>query len=280
MYNATYTENKLLTIFWRGSVTSRAYYLGGNNMIGFGKSTKKAEAEAEPVIITSLTDNRLVQINPQEDGFFDAVINFKSADAVLCFKSTDPSGYINAFIEAISEVKAAMLEPFYKPIYDPSEDGDIIAYHKGKKPAVDHSYNWWVETASKMSAVDGRHWHLATEYQYYAFLVWLINQLVKGGKACTDAIKMVVVDSRELGHYYNSENATGDFEDTGSRCVCGFHDLANTYKILSCSNKEAGGFWLGGGGYDNFGYSTPLANLDRHTDVVSDYNSSVGLLVL
>ena len=52
MYNATYTENKLLTIFWRGSVTSRAYYLGGNNMIGFGKYTKKAE----PVTITSLTD--------------------------------------------------------------------------------------------------------------------------------------------------------------------------------------------------------------------------------
>lgn len=97
MYNATYTENKLLTIFWRGSVTSRAYYLGGNNMIGFGKYTKKAK-KAEPVTITSLTDNRLVQINPQEDGFFDAVINFKSTNS-----------RINAFIEAISEVKAAML---------------------------------------------------------------------------------------------------------------------------------------------------------------------------
>ena len=34
----------LKTIFWRGSVTSRAYYLGGNSMIGFGNYTKKAEA--------------------------------------------------------------------------------------------------------------------------------------------------------------------------------------------------------------------------------------------
>ena len=270
MYNATYTENKLLTIFWRGSVISRAYYLGGNNMIGFGKYTKKAE-KAEPVTITSLTDNRLVQINPQEDGFFDAVINFKSTNSNL-----------NAFIEAISEVKAAMLKPFYKPIYDPSEYGNIIDYQKGKKPAVGHSYNWWVETASKMSAVDGRHWHLATEYQYYAFLVWLINQLVKGGKSVDVAIKMIVLDSKELGHYYDSENSTKgeDFEDTGSRCVCGVYDLANTYKILSCSNKEAGGFWFGGGDYGNDGSSNPLANLYRNTDVDGDCNFSVGLLVL
>ena len=267
MYNATYTENKLLTIFWRGSVTSRAYYLGGNNMIGFGKYTKKAE----PVTITSLTDNRLVQINPQEDGFFDAVINFKSTNSD-----------INAFIEAISEVKAAMLEPFYKPIYDPSEDGNIIDYQKGKKPAVDHSYNWWVETASKMSAVDGRHWHLATEYQYYAFLVWLINQLVKNGKSDDVAIKMVVLDSKELGHYYDSENSTEgeDFENTGSRCVCGVYDLANTYKILSCSNKEAGGFWLGGCDYYVYGYDFPLADLCRDTDVDDDCNYGIGLLVL
>ena len=265
MYNATYTENKLLTFFWRGSVTSRAYYLGGNNMIGFGKYTKNAE----PVTITSLTDNRLVQINPQEDGFFDAVINFKSTNSD-----------INAFIEAISEVKAAKLEPFYKPIYDPSEDGNIIAYQKGNNPAVGHSYNWWVETASKMSAVDGRHWHLATEYQYYAFLVWLINQLVKDGKSVDVAIRRVVLDSKELGHYYDSENATEDFEDTGSRCVCGVYDLANTYKILSLSDKEAGGFWLGGGVYEFYGDHYPLAFLDHFTDVDDDDNYSVGLLVL
>lgn len=267
MYNATYTENKLLTIFWRGSVTSRAYYLGGNNMIGFEKYTKKAK----PGTITSLTDERLVLINPQEDGFFDAVINFKSTN-----------NNINAFIKAISEVKATMLEPFYKPIYDPSEDGNIIAYQKGKMPAVGHSYNWWVETASKMSAVSGRHWHLATEYQYYAFLVWLINQLVKNGKSVDVAIKIVVLDSKELGHYYDSENSTKgeDFEDTGSRCLCGVYDLANTYKILSCSNKEAGGFWLGGSLYDIFGYGNPLADLCRDTNVDDAHALSVGLLVL
>lgn len=137
-----------------------------------------------------------------------------------------------------------------------------------------------------MSAVDGRHWHLATEYQYYAFWVWLINQLVKVGKSVDVAIKMVVLDSKELGHYYDSENSTKgkDFEDTGSRCVCGVYDLANTYKILSCSNKEAGGFWLGGGDYYDRGCNYPLANLDRSTCVgltpFNGYRGGVGLLVL
>ena len=241
-------------------------------MIGFGKYTKMAK----PVPITSLTDNRLVKINPQEDGFFDAVINFKSTNC-----------YINAFIEAIFEVKAARLETFYKPIYDPSEDGGIIAYENDKEPAVGHPYDWWVKTASKkIFAVEGRHWYLATEYQYYAFLVWLINQLVKRCGSVEAALNMVVLDSKELGHYFDSPKANNleltslRLEPTGSRCVCGFYDLANTSKILVCSNKEAGGIWLGGGNFFDIGRKRPLAYL-CHQDTYSahPYNS-VGMLVL
>lgn len=269
MYNATYTENKLLTIFWRGSVTSRAYYLGGNIMIGFGKYGKR---QAEATTITALTDNRLVKIDPQEDGFFDAVLNFKSTD-----------DDINSFIEAMAEVKAAKLEPFYKSIYDPSEAGDhMVTYQKGKRPAVGHSYDWWVETASKMPAVEGRQWRLITEYEHYATFMWLVNQLRKAGKSNDEILNQIVKDSKELGHYYDSENSTRgkDFELTGSRCVCGLYDLANTFKILACSNEEAGGFWLGGGNYDYNGDDYPLANLNHDTCVDNDFNGSVGLLVL
>ena len=236
-------------------------------MIGFGKYGKR---QAEATTITALTDSRLILINPQEDGFFDAVLNFKS-----------DSDCINAFIEAVEEVKAEKLEVFYKTIYDPSEDGDKIVYKKGNKPAVGHSYNWWVEKASKMAAVEGRQWKLASEYQYYAFLVWLINQLVKSGKSVEEALNQVVNDSNELGHYCNSENSTkgDDFEDTGSRCVCGVYDLVNTYKILRCSNK-AGGFWLAGGNYNRNGDDNPLACVDLFTNVVYGNFSSVGLLVL
>lgn len=270
MYNATYTENKLLTIFWRGSVTSRAYYLGGNNMIGFGNYGKR---QAEATLIKALTDIRLVRIDPQEDGFFEDVLNLGSEDNA-----------INAFIEAVAEVKAENLEAFYRPIYDPSEVSDhMVTYQNGKRPAVGHTYIWWVKTASKMPSVEGRQWKIATEYQYYAFLVWLINQLVKDGKSVELAVKMVVLDSKEIGHYRDSENSTegADFENTGSRCVCGVYDLANTYKFLSCSNEEAGGFWIGGGRYRTHGRYNPLACLDLYSIAADgDYNNSVGLLVL
>lgn len=237
-------------------------------MIGFGKYTKKAEATT----ITSLTDNRMVKIDPQESGFFDTVLNFKSTNKE-----------INRFIEAVEEVKEASLEAFYRVKYDPTEIGDhMIAFQNGKKPAIGHSYNWWVETASKMSPVEGRQWHIATEYQYYAFLVWLINQLVKIGKSVEEALHQVVLDSEELGHYYDSENSTEgeDFEFTGSRCVCGLYDLANTFKILQCSNSEAGGFWLGGGNYSDDSDFCPLANLYFYTNVGYGNNDSVGMLVL
>lgn len=234
-------------------------------MIGFGMYTKMAEP------VTILEDNRLVKIDPQEDGFFDAVINFKST-----------KDDINAFIEAISEVKAAKLESFYKPIYDPSENGNMIGYQKGKQPALRHSYNWWVEMASLMPTVEGKHWHLATEYQYYAFLVWLINQLVKDGKSVEVALNMVVLDSKELGHYFDSEAfAEGEyFEPTGSRCVCGVYDLANASKILTSSNEVAGNFWLGGGSCSDNGGTYPLAFLRRLTCVDFGSNYCVGLLVL
>lgn len=230
-------------------------------MIGFGKFGKRGSQAVE---ITTLTDKRLVRINPQEEGFYDAVLNFKS-DSIS----------INDFIEAIKEVKDEKLEAFYKPVYDPSED-DTIVYQKGNKPATGHSYTWWTEIVSKMPAVEGKNWKIATEYQYYAFLVWLINRLVKSGKTLEKAIDQVVNDSKELGHYYDSENG---LVATGSRNVCGVYDLANTFKFLKCSS-EAGGFWLGGGGlvYDCEG--NPLADLRHFTYVGSSFHQSVAMLVL
>ena len=237
-------------------------------MIGFGEFSKKAKT------ITSLTDNRLVKIDPQEPGFFDEVLNFKSTNKV-----------INNFIDAVDEVKAARIEAFYRPIYDPSDAGDhLVVYMKGAKPATGHNYNWWVKTASNMPAVEGRHWCLATEYQNYAFLVWLINQLIKAGNNVEKNLKQIIVNSKELGHYYNSEGSTKgkNFEPTGSRCICGIYDLVNAVKILECSNQEAGGFWLSGGSFLNNSDNNPLANLSHSTSTYADYNFyfGVGMLVL
>lgn len=237
-------------------------------MIGFGKYSKKTETTT----ITSLTDNRLVKIDPQELGFFDEVLNFKSTNK-----------NINDFIKAVAEVKKAKIEAFYRPIYDPSDAGDhMVTYMKGMRPAIGHSYNWWVKTAFNMPAVEGRHWCVATEYQYYAFLVWLINQLINAGKTVEETLNQTLIDSKELGHYYNSEGSTkgDDFELTGSRCICGIYDLVNVFKILECSNQRAGGFWHGGGDYLNNSDNYPLANL--YLSIFEDDNDyyGVGLLVL
>lgn len=227
-------------------------------MIGFGKFGKK---HADAMTITALTDPRLVAINPQEDGFFDAVIDFKS-----------DSECINEFIEAIKEVKAEKLEFFYKPIYCPSEDGDKIVYKDGKKPAAFQSYNWWCQAVSKMPAVEGKQWKLATEYQYYTFLVWVINQLVKSGKSVEHAINHVVCDAKEKKHCEELVNST--------EVIVGVKDLL-LEKFLRCSSK-AEGFWIGGGFACSFGLTDPLAELSYldDTQVDREIGWTVGMLVL
>lgn len=76
---------------------------------------------------------------------------------------------------------------------------------------------------------------------------------------------------------------------TGSREVCAFCDLANTFKILA-GYKKAGDFWIAGGAYDCFSYNVPLASLCHYDerDYDRDYNmlnrdydkDSVGWIVL
>ncbi len=244
-------------------------------MFGFENYTKTVDS----ITITSLKSKRLVRINPQKDGFFDAVINFKLTKKCNEFYYEEDKKDLKEFIEAISEVKAAKLEPFYKPIYDPSEVCNTIGFKKNKEPAVGHSYWWWTKVASLMPAVEGKHWHLATEYQYYAFLVWLINQLLKDGKSVEEALYDVVIDSTELGLYRYTKDEV-EIQPTGSRGVRGVYDLANVYKILACSNEETEGFLIAGGSYFNYGVCFPLATLQSCMDEFCKHNDCVGLLVL
>ena len=234
-------------------------------MIGFDKYGKKTELE-----IKSLKDKRLINIDLSSKWFFHAILAFNTYDKE-----------IRKFKEAVAEVKKAHLTPFWRPVMDPSiEEGNVV-YKKGNKPATGYSFNRWCQMTSEMPAVEGKTWKVGTEYQYYAFLVWLINQLVEGyGWSVKEAIEAVVYDSKELGHYNNSKKAMHDFETTGSRESCGVYDLANTFKIIDCSNTEARGFWLAGGDWSCFSYNCPLAELIRNNYVGIDYIYCVGWLVL
>lgn len=234
-------------------------------MIGFGKFGKKRDLE-----IKKLLDERLMLIDPTVKGFFDKVLQFETDNAE-----------INAYIDAVREVKEAELAPFWRPIMDPSEDGGKIIYMKGRKPAVGHSYNWWKEKAEEIPAVEGNIWLLGSEYQYYADEVALINRYVAEGHELEEAIENVVINSAKFGHYADSEGALDNFEPTGSREICDCYDWGNTYKILSCTNnKVADGFWVAGGCCYVNGYNRPLADLCHFNceDGVS-YNG-VGWLVL
>ena len=233
-------------------------------MIGFGEYGKKRELG-----IVSTDDARLVLIDPTSEGFFEDVLGYATEDKGL-----------KDFIEAIKEVKEAGVGAFWKPIYDPSLDGEEVVFKAGSTPAVWHSYNFWKQKAEEMATVQDRKWSVGSEYQYYAFLVWMVNSLEKKGWTIEKALNAVVLCSKELGHYTDSKDALYDFEKTGSREVCGVYDLGNIFKMLSCTNEEAGGFWLAGGNYGNGSNRYPLADLSHNFNVDTGCSHGVGWLVL
>ena len=241
-------------------------------MIGFGKFGKNwsPKNSEHSLLITSTDDARLVFIDPTSEGFFEGVLG--------CDTENDN---IKEFIEAIQEVKEAGVKPFWKPIYDPSIDGRDIVFAKGRFPAVGYPFYFWKEEAERMPAVEGKKWAIGTEYQYYAFLVWLANGLVQKAWKIEDALYAIVNSSKELGHYYDSVSSKTDFEDTGSREVCGVYDLGNTYKILSFTNEENRLCWRAGGYYDCYSDYYSLADLSTWRSYDDgDFDNSVGWLVL
>ena len=183
------------------------------------------------------------------------------------------------FKKLLTKAIKSGLSDFWHSKLDPSfnEETNGLVFEAGKKPAVGKSYNWWEEKARQYLPERGS--RLGTKTEYVAFFGVLIKKLVASGWPMSKAWEAVCDDSRELGHYWNSENARHDFEPTGSREICGFCDLANTYKILSC-DKETGGFWLAGGNYFVYSYYGPLAGLYHDTGQGSVHDFSVGWLVL
>ena len=177
----------------------------------------------------------------------------------------------------ITEAMTSHVKNFYRPIMDPSFTDDGIGYVAGKKPAVGKSYNWWVDTAKKYEPSHNS--RLGTRLEYGAFLGVLIKKLVEEGYSVEWAWNAVCNNSKELGHYCNSENAKRVLEPTGSRLICGFYDLANTYKILA-EDVEDNGYWLVSGFCRWSSYAVPLAWIWHSIDCISDNKAGVGWLVL
>lgn len=182
------------------------------------------------------------------------------------------------FKELVETAIKSGLKDFWRPICDPSfDDNGRICYEPGNMPAVYKSYNWWEETTKNFCPERGS--RLGTKTEYIAFLAVLIKELIASGKSVEWTWNAVCNDSKELGHYVNSDNAKYAYEDTGSRAVCGFYDLANVFKILA-EDKESCGFWIAGGvcldGSDYY----PLASHYHYLPNDDVFIYAVGWLVL
>lgn len=98
------------------------------------------------------------------------------------------------------------------------------------------------------------------------------------GYTVSDAWKAVCDESKNLGHYINSEKAKHDLKNMGSRQVGEWYDLANTRKLII--DDETDGFWIVSGGCDFFSSLMTLAFVMRVYYYYVIYENSVGWLVL
>ena len=229
---------------------------------------KVVQVIEEVINETKVFDNDLILIEAEKLSVNDAFMKYEP--------KTEREKKTKAFIYEAIEKK---VKNFYRPKCDPSftEDREGICFVFGKRPAVGKSYNWWHDVAKKYNPE--RNSRLGTRLQYGAFLGVLIKNLVEEGKNLEWAWNAVCNDSRELGHYWNSENAKDSFEPTGSRMICGFYDLANTYKILA-EDEEASGLWLAGGNVNHHSNNNPIAYLSYGNNRHGNGSDSVGWIVL
>lgn len=215
--------------------------------------------EAKKVI----SRENFVQIKAESLSIYDDFLQYKAKTE--CEKKTK---------ELIVEAIKKEVKNFWRPRFDPSfidESETDICFVPGKLPAIGKPYYWWKDIAQKYNLKVG------TRLQYGAFLGVLIKTLVDEGNTVEWAWNAVCNNSKELGHYWDSKDAKHTFEPTGSRCICGFYDLANTTKYLA-EDKETGGFWFAGGFCYAVGEAFPIADICHSTHRIINYGN-VGWLV-
>lgn len=190
-------------------------------------------------------------------------------------KTKEQREFKNALILAIksglSDFRAQRMDACF------DEEGNIC-FKAGMKPAVGKlSAKDWKKVAKEF--LPEKESRLGTTKERIAFLGLLIKYLIEEeGYEVKDAWKAVCDQSKDLGHYWDSENAKHCFEGTGSRQIGEWCDLGNTSKVTEYD--EAGGFLLVGGDYFYSGSYYPLAFVHGIFDPDFVCYGSVGWIVL
>ncbi|MBP3285308.1 MAG: hypothetical protein J6M02_07430 [Clostridia bacterium] len=252
-----------------------------------------------------ITEGKIVAAKVLEDGSCELVIEVKKGKQTEVVKKKDlldDFGLIKAseltmadvfmqykprsdrqreFKELLTEAIQHGLEDFYHPKCDPALIRGKLCFNGNSSethPAVGHSYNWWKKKSAELTTK--YHCRLGTRFEYAAFLGVIIKSLIDNGWAVEEAWHVVCDDSRKIGNYENSPLPSELLDLIGTRRgVCGFLDLANTYKILA-GDTDDGSFWLASGSYEDLGEASPLADMYCCKDRNPCSDRSVGWIVL
>lgn len=163
---------------------------------------------------------------------------------------------------------------------DPSILDGKLVYQKGLPSNYNLTVNEWKKMLKEYCPI--RNSRQMTRTEYACRNLFIIQKLYKSGEYTIDeAWQAICDDSRKIGLYRDSDDARyGYYEPTGSREVCGFCDLGNTYKLLAEDPwEESGGFWHAGGVYDVYGYKFPVASHSHYYGGENHFRG-VGMLAL
>ena len=110
-----------------------------------------------------------------------------------------------------------------------------VAFSKDAEKNVT-TYGNWEKLVIKMQSVEKRNWHIGNEYQYCAFIVYLINSIAEM-YSISKSIEMVLLNSNEL----IPEKITRYVRETPK---FGFSNLITVPKLIRCTNGNAGEFFM------------------------------------
>lgn len=174
-------------------------------------------------------------------------------------------------------IEGRMYDFFVQPQDASISANGNIAFYKDGEPAIDMSYDWWEEQAKKFDKDHNS--RLATALEYDARNFALLKKLVENGwKPFSAWYALMHNSSRLVDNYMEIKDSNQRIKRTGSKIVCGFADLGNTYKILA---KEEGhdNFWLAGTSYMSSPRFEPIAKMYPLNDYYKGIRSAVGLVV-